>query len=626
MISIENLAKGFGGQALFEGVSFKLGERERVGLVGRNGHGKTTIFSIITGEEHADEGVVIIPRGYRIGYVRQHIDFTESTVLREGCTGLPDGEQHNHWKVEKILAGLGFSERDMQRPPAEFSGGYQVRLNLTKVLVSEPDLLLLDEPTNYLDITSIRWVESFLLSWPHELMLITHDRGFMDKIVTHVVGIHRRRVRKIPGNTETYYSQLAMEEEVYEKTRINDDRRKKEIELFISRFRAKARLAGMVQSRVKSLAKMGKRDRLEEIKDLDFSFREKPFNGKYMMAVRDMAFSYTAGQTLIRNFSISIAAGDRICVVGKNGKGKTTLLKLLAGALRPQAGEITFNPNVTPGFFEQTNIKTLVDERTVEQEVLYSAPDVDSQLARNLCGAMMFEGDAALKKIGILSGGERSRVLLAKILATPVNLLLLDEPTNHLDMESCDALVAALDSFEGAVVMVTHNEMFLHALAQRLIVFQDELPSVFEGSYQWFLEKGGWGDDDNIARRVEQSGGVAQGQPEKLNKKELRRIRSDFFTERGRVLRPLEERMADVEADIETREAELNGLYSAMQDAAQAQDGARIAEISQALQPCRQAIDEMYVELDRLTVELESQQAVFEARLAEIERLEAVQA
>ncbi len=625
MISVENLSKGFGGQALFEGASFKLGERERVGLVGRNGHGKTTLFRIITGHEHADEGEVIIPRGYRIGYVRQQLDFTQSTVLREGCSGLPDGEQHNHWKVEKILAGLGFSGRDMQRAPAEFSGGYQVRLNLTKVLVSEPDLLLLDEPTNYLDITSIRWIEGFLLSWPHELMLITHDRGFMDKIVTHVVGIHRRRVRKIPGNTEAYYSQLAQEEEVYEKTRINDERRKKEIELFISRFRAKARLAGMVQSRVKSLAKMDKRDRLEEIKDLDFSFREKPFSSKYMMTVRDIAFGYTPEQTLIRDFTISIAAGDRICVVGRNGKGKTTLLKLLAGALKPQAGVITGNPNVMPGFFEQTNIKTLVDSRTVEQEILYSAPDVDSQMARNLCGAMMFEGDAALKKISVLSGGERSRVLLAKILATPVNILLLDEPTNHLDMESCDALVAALDSFAGAIVMVTHNEMFLHALAQRLIVFQSDTPQVFEGTYQWFLEKGGWGDDENIPRRLEQDTGAGQVQAEKLNRKELRRVRSEFFIERSRVLRPLEERMADIESDIEVREAELNRLYGAMQDASQAQDGARIADISQALHPCRLAIDDLYEALDRLTVELESQQAVFEIRLAGIEQLEAAQ-
>jgi len=625
MISIENLSKSYGRQALFENATFKLGERERVGLVGRNGHGKTTIFRIITGEEHADEGTVVIPRGYRIGYVRQHLDFTEPTVLREGCRGLSEAEQHNHWKVEKILAGLGFSESDMQRPPSEFSGGFQVRLNLTKVLVSGPDLLLLDEPTNYLDITSIRWIENFLLSWPHELMLITHDRGFMDKIVTHVVGIHRRRVRKIPGTTESYYSQLAQDEEVYEKTRINDERRKKEIELFISRFRAKARLAGMVQSRVKSLEKMGKRERLEEIKDLDFSFREKPFSGKYMMTVRDLAFGYDPAYPLIRDFTMSIAAGDRICVVGRNGKGKTTLLKLLAGVLTPQSGEIMKNPNVATGFFEQTNIKTLVDSRTVEQEVLYSAPDVDSQMARSLSGAMMFEGDAALKTISVLSGGERSRVLLAKILATPVNLLLLDEPTNHLDMESCDALVAALDSFEGAVVMVTHNEMFLHALAQRLVVFQSDAPEVFEGSYQWFLEKGGWGDEEAAPRRLEQNGEAAPQPGDKLTKKELRRIRSDFFTERARVVRPLEERMADIETDIETREAELNGLYCDMQTAAQAQDGPRIAAISQALEPCRKAIDALYEELDGLTNELESRQAEFDLRLAGIERLEAAQ-
>lgn len=623
MISIENLSKSYADQVLFEGVTFKLGQRERMGLVGRNGHGKTTIFRIITGQEQADGGAVIIPRGYRVGYVRQHLDFTEATVLGEGCRGLPEAEKHNRWKVEKILSGLGFSSADMHRPPAEFSGGFQVRLNLAKVLVSGPDLLLLDEPTNYLDITSIRWIENFLLSWPHELMLITHDRGFMDKIVTHVAGIHRRRVRKIAGTTGAYYSQLAQDEEVYEKTRINDERRKKEIELFVSRFRAKARLASMVQSRIKTLEKTEKRDRLEEIKNLDFSFREKPFSGKYMMTVRDLAFGYDPGSLLLHGFTMSIAAGDRICVVGRNGRGKTTLLKLLAGALTPQAGEIMKNPNVAAGFFEQTNIASLVDSRTVEQEILYSAPDVDSQMARSLAGAMMFEGDGALKTIGVLSGGERSRVLLAKILATPANLLLLDEPTNHLDMESCDALVAALDSFAGAVVMVTHNELFLHALARRLVVFQGDTPEVFEGGYQWFLEKGGWGDDEVLPRR--QGGGQATQQGEKLTKKELRRIRSEFFSERARALRPLEERMADIEADIEAREEGLSGLYADMQAAAQSQDGARIAAVSQALEPCRQAIDALYEELEGLTVEFESRQAAFDVRLADIERLEAAQ-
>lgn len=280
MIRMENLTKSFGHRLLFEEASFKINSHERVGLVGRNGHGKTTLFQIITGHEPYDTGTITIPKHYRIGYVRQDLEFAQDTVLKEGMRGLSEQERDYHWKVEKILSGLGFSVKDMNRHPNEFSGGYQVRLNLAKVLVSEPDLLLLDEPTNYLDITSIRWIERFLINWSHELMLITHDRGFMDKIVTHVLGIHRKKIRKVQGNTEKFYSQIAQEEEVYEKTRINDERRQKEINQFISRFRAKARLANLVQSRIKTLEKMEKREKLEKFKGLEFSFSQQSVSRK----------------------------------------------------------------------------------------------------------------------------------------------------------------------------------------------------------------------------------------------------------------------------------------------------------------------------------------------------------
>ena len=247
----------------------------------------------------------------------------------------------------------------------------------------------------------------------------------------------------------------------------------------------------MVQSRIKTLEKLEKKDKLAQIDTLDFSFRSEAFRGKHVLSVRNASFSYDAALPLIDNFDLSVNAGDRICVVGKNGKGKTTLLKLLAGALDPQDGEIQYNPSVKKGFFEQTNIQTLDDRRTVEEEILYSHAGIDQQAARNICGAMMFRGNSALKKISVLSGGEKSRVLLGKILVTPVNLLLLDEPTNHLDMDSCDALLAAIDSFEGTVIMVTHNEMFLHALAERLVVFQDDGITLFEGGYSSFLNKKG---------------------------------------------------------------------------------------------------------------------------------------
>jgi ATP-binding cassette subfamily F protein 3 len=457
MVRAENLSKSYGGRVLFDRVDFTLNSRERLGLVGRNGHGKTTLFRIIAGEEHPDDGALIIPRQYRIGYVRQTLEFTRPTILKETMTALPLQEGDHHWKAEKILAGLGFSKADMDRPPAEFSGGYQVRLNLAKALASEPDLLLLDEPTNFLDITSIRWIERFLVAWPRELMVITHDRSFMDRVVTHVMGIHRQKVRKIAGTTEKYYAQIAQDEEIHEKTRLNDERRRKEVELFISRFRAKARLAGLVQSRVKALQKMEKRNKLEKLRDLEFAFREKPLSGKHALSARHVGFTYEPGTPLIRDVSLTIMTGERICIVGPNGKGKTTLLRILAGELAPQSGEVVYHPAVQKGFFEQTNVSHLIDSRTVEEEILYSDPGVDRQMARDICGAMMFPGDDALKKVAVLSGGEKSRVVLGKILATPVNLLLLDEPTNHLDMESCDALLEAIDSFDGTVILVTHN-------------------------------------------------------------------------------------------------------------------------------------------------------------------------
>jgi ATP-binding cassette, subfamily F, member 3 len=618
MISVENLSKRFGDHVLFETVAFQLNPRERLGLVGRNGHGKTTLFRIISGEEEPDEGFVNIPKAYRIVHVRQAIDFSQETVLKEAAAGLPSHERDQIWRAEKILAGLGFSEKDMQRHPEEFSGGYQVRLNLAKALVSEPDLILLDEPTNYLDITSIRWVERFFLTWPRELMLITHDRSFMDSIVTHTMGIHRQKLRKISGGTDKYYTQIAQDEEVHEKTRVNDERRRKDIELFITRFRAKARLANMVQSRIKTLQKMEKHEKLEKIKTLGFSFRSRPFPGRQMVTAQKLSFAYHSPSQLIRRFSITISKNDRICIVGRNGRGKTTLLRLLAGSLRPQAGSIGYNPNVMIGSFEQTNLKTLVDARTVEEEILYANPDISRQSARNICGAMMFEGDDALKKIGVLSGGEKSRVMLGKLLATPVNLLLLDEPTNHLDMESCDALLAALDNFEGAVVMVTHNELFLHALARRLVVFQTDGIEIFDGSYQGFLEKGGW-QEEAPADPGSDSGAPAERKTERVNKKELRRRRSELLTERARILRPIEQEATRVENEIDANEKRLDALTKDMQSASQIGDGTRIAELSQAIHACRTAIDRLFEDLERQSEVLDEQKRAFDEKMEAIE-------
>ena len=618
MIRVENLYKSYGDLNLFAGLSFTLNAGERLGVVGRNGHGKTTLFRMILGKETPDCGSIIIPKNYRIGYVRQNLTFSQDSLLAEAVSALPVSEKNHHWKAEKVLAGLGFDQTEFQRHPKKFSGGYQVRLNLAKALIAEPDLLLLDEPTNFLDIISIRWIERFLQNWPHEIMLITHDRSFMDKLVTHTMGIHRRAARKIEGDTAKYYDQIALDEEVYEKTRLKDARRRKEIEQFIVRFRAKARQANLVQSRIKTLQKMENKQKLEKLKLLDFSFNASPFQARQMLNVQGLNFGYDREKQLVRDFKITVTAGERICVVGSNGKGKSTLLKMLAGELQPDTGQIKYHPAVKRGYFEQSSVKTLVDNRTVLDEIIASSPDGDRQRARNVCGAMMFSGDDALKKISVLSGGEKSRVMLGKLLISPTNLLLLDEPTNHLDMESCDALLAAIDNFEGAVIMVTHNEMFLYALAQRLIVFQNESQDVFDGGYQLFLGKGGWRDEGRVHHTLQPSD-IGQDSSAKLSKKEQRRKRSEIITRRSREIGPIQRRTEAVENEIEKNELELGGLNKRMQQAAQNKDGAKIAEISRDIHLHRQTIDRLFIELEELTRELETRNAEFDTLLSRLD-------
>lgn len=621
MISVDNLSKSFGASVLFQNVSFKINRRERVGLVGRNGHGKTTLFRILSGQEEPDAGHIAIPKNYRIGYVKQNIDFTSATVFDEGILGLPENSVAHHWKVEKILAGLGFSQNDLKRPPKDLSGGFQVRLNLTKELLSEPDLLLLDEPTNYLDITSIRWIRRFLSQWPREVFIITHDRGFMDSLVTHVLGIHRKKIRKIAGNTEKYYMQIAQEEEIYEKTRMNDDKRRKEIEEFVTRFRAKARLAGLVQSRVKTLGKLTRQEKLEKFKSLDFSFRGKPFNGKILSRINGLGFGYTPSRPLLSDINLTIGPKDRICVIGRNGAGKTTFLKLLGGILQPDSGRIEYHPEVTAGYFEQTNVKTLDDEKTIEEEILYTSPEIDRQGARNISGAMLFEGDLALKKISVLSGGEKSRVMLGKVLCKSINLLLLDEPSNHFDMESCDALLAAIDEFDGAVVMVTHNEMFLHAIADRLIVFKKDKISIFEGNYQQFLDLEGW--DNEVENDFSDKTAADIRKSEKFNKKEIRQLRSAIIAERGKILKPLESKINQLEKTIDANENHLQKLHKKMQAAAENTDGGLIADLSQRIHQCQSEIDGDFEEFEKLSETAEAKRSIYEQQLAELDETDA---
>ena len=518
MIAASNLEKSFGPQVLFDKVSFLINPRERIGLVGKNGTGKSTLFKMILGNERYDSGTLSMPKGYRIGTLEQHIHFTQPTVLKECIQALPVEKQWDHYKAEIILSGLGFSEQDFQKDPATFSGGFQVRINLCKALLADPNMLLLDEPTNYLDILSLRWLKEYLNKWPGEMILITHDRDFMDKVTTHTLGLHRKQARKVKGDTIKFYELIMQEEETYEQTRKNLENKRKEMQSLIDRFRAKASKASMAQSRLKMMEKMGTMEKLSTEKNLGFRFNHLPCPGKKIMNIKNLSFSYTGkpDENIFSDLSFSIGRKDRIGIIGANGKGKSTLLNCLAGELTPTKGEIIPHPSTSLGHFGQTNIDRLESRNQVLQEILRSNPNLSMTAAHSICGAMMFEGDMAKKKVEVLSGGERSRVLLGKIISHPTNLLLLDEPSHHLDVESIECLIEELSDYQGALVIVTHSELILKTLAENLIIFHRGRAEYFHGGYEEFLEKVGWEGEPISEKKVKP----------KMSKKEARKLRA----------------------------------------------------------------------------------------------------
>jgi ATP-binding cassette subfamily F protein 3 len=569
---------------------------------------------MIIGEEHPDSGNISIPNNYIIGHLSQHLEFTADSVLNEGCLGLrvhEDGRDESY-RVKAVLQGLGFTPEDFERGPYELSGGYQVRLSLAKVLLGEPDLLLLDEPTNYLDILSIRWLREFLRNWKHEMIIITHDRDFMDSVTTHTMGIHRSKMRKMEGPTEKLYAQLLMEEEMYERTRQNDAKKRADVEKFINRFRAQATKASAVQSRIKALQKKEKLQELADVKNLDFSFPYEPFNGKWLLTARELSFSYSQdGDPLIKDFSIAVGPRERIGIIGKNGKGKTTLLNLLAEEMKIDSGEIVLNQKTRTAYFGQTNIDRLDPSKTVETEILDVHPDSNRRASRTICGIMMFEGDDALKKINVLSGGEKSRVLLGKLLVNPSNLLLLDEPTNHLDMESIDSLIEALDAYQGSVIIVTHSEMILNSLINRLIVFDDNKVSVFEGTYDDFLRRVGWKSEATEAAGRPPS-------PQKKNnidRKELRRLKAEIITTRGRILGALLKNIKAAESEIVDLEKLIERENAALLKASKKGDWPAVAVFSKSVHEARQRVDHLFAELETLTAEHVDQAKSFEEQL-----------
>lgn len=610
MIQGEGLTISYHGRPLFEKATFSLQPGERCGLVGRNGSGKTTLFRLLVGQETPDAGNIAIRKNYVIGTLNQHIRFTRPTLLEEACLGLRPEDQDSIYKAERVLFGLGFSDEDMDRSPADLSGGYQLRLHLTKLLVGEPDCLLLDEPTNYLDIVSIRWFTRFLQQWRGEFILITHDREFMDSVTTHTMGIHRERLLKVAGDTVAFFNQILLQEEVHERTRQKMEKKRAHAQDYIDRFGAKASKAAQAQSRMKMMQRIPTLEKLKDLYQLNFEFNEAAFPGKMMLEAQNLSFSYEDQDVrLIQDLSFSIETGQRVGIIGKNGRGKSTILRLLAQELTPQSGTLRCSERLRCGYFGQTNIDRLHPRHTVEQEIALANPQLNITQVKALCGLMMFSDAQAGKLTSVLSGGERSRVLLGKILASPCNLLLLDEPTHHLDIESIEALIDALEDFHGGVVIVTHSELILKRLClDKLVVCRQHVQELFVGDYEAFLEKDGWHDAAEGVKPKKKPG----------DQRDTKQLRAELVMARAQAVKGLDLEIAQKEKLITEMEVGQQKAHQELARMATESGGLDYQELAKTIATRQKNLESLYDSLDRLVQDRDERYQAFSKQLDEI--------
>ncbi len=542
MIELINISKSYPTGELYNDLNLRLNQGDKIGLVGRNGTGKSTLFKLILGEENQDHGEIKFPKAYTIGTLKQYFQFDEKTLIEETASALSEEHKYDIYKAEKILLGLGFSLDDFDKEPNSFSGGFQIRINLAKLLLTEPNMLLLDEPTNYLDILSIRWLTAFLKTFTGEVILITHDRDFMDSVCTHTLGIIRKSAFIIEGGTKKFFEQIKANDEHHEKQKIAQVKKIKELEEFIAKNKARASTSALAQSKVKILDKMVVLDDINYDSTLEFDFNYKATSAKFLLEVKELSFGYPAAEILFKNITFALSRGETIGIIGKNGKGKSTLLNTIAEELTALSGTSTYHPACSFGHFGQTNINHLNENNTVMDEIYSVNHRLAESRIRSICGLMMFSGDNAKKKISLLSGGEKSRVMLAKIIAKDVNLLFLDEPTNHLDIDSIAALTTAIKSFEGSCIIVTHSEELLRAVCDRLIIFTNDGADYYNGTYDQFLDNIGW--DDDI---VETKKKVVK---EKKTKKEIKKLRAAIVTQKAKETGPIKIQIKEVEDSL----------------------------------------------------------------------------
>ncbi|HEX8408210.1 MAG TPA: ABC-F family ATP-binding cassette domain-containing protein [Thermoanaerobaculia bacterium] len=534
MISFANVSKQYGKQVLFVEASFQLNPGEKAGLVGPNGAGKSTLFRMITGQEDPDDGVVSVPKKIAIGYFQQEVDeMSGRPVLDEAIAGSgrlgdlhhelieleramsdPDTadldavlerfghvqEEYQHlggYEVEararEVLHGLGFEDAQIDGDVGALSGGWKMRVSMAKILLGKFDVLLLDEPTNHLDIESIVWLEGYLKSVPSTILMTSHDRDFMNRIVTKVIEIDDGEITTYSGDYDFYVRERETRELNQEAAYARQQSKLAKEQRFIDRFSAHAAKAAQVQSRVKMLEKQERIEPPKKRRAMKFDFRSPQRSGEDVVAMKDVNKSF-GRRTLYDHFDFQVRRGERWCVMGKNGAGKSTLLKMIAGALTPDSGTVRLGASLKLGYFAQQSLDLLDPEITVIEQMQKDYPLEGIGVLRNILGAFQFSGDDVDKRIRSLSGGEKSRLVMACMLLDPPNFLVLDEPTNHLDLATKEMLVEALKDFEGTMLFVSHDRTFLRGLANRVLELAPEdhpEPLKYGGSYVEYVERTG---------------------------------------------------------------------------------------------------------------------------------------
>jgi ATP-binding cassette subfamily F protein 3 len=518
MLTISQLSKSFGGRVLFENASLQVNRGDRVGLVGANGAGKSTLFSLILGEASPDEGQVCLERSASIGYLPQEsAPAGDETVLELACSISPElaraqrimkttpedspehhdalavFDEHNGWQLEpkakRILAGLAFRTSDFERPAKALSGGWVMRAHLARLLVMEPDLLLLDEPTNHLDLESLVWFQEYLVNYPGAILMISHDREFLNALVGSIVEISQRRLSRYRGNWDKYVTEKAAREEQQLAAYKNQQREIDALQTFADRFRAKASKASQAQSKLKQIERMEKIEApTSSQKTVHFRFPQPPRSGVRAVTLKNVDHAY-GDLVVYRGLDFQAERGQRTVLVGPNGAGKSTLIKLLAGVLPLQKGELTLGHNVKVGYFSQYRVEMLDPRHTVLESVQEMENPPSEQEARTVLGSFLFTGDDAFKPVAVLSGGEKTRLALVKLLLNPPNLLLMDEPTTHLDVGSIDALIGALKQYEGTLIFISHDVHFIKAIATSVLHISAGKLTPYPGGYDYYLDK-----------------------------------------------------------------------------------------------------------------------------------------